>query len=151
MEKKIILDKKLFYHDLLWSLKDGSIISISNLITIYCSRPNQRDIDTLCHLFGTSRVKKIIKKNLNREEDKIEALAQVSYYMKEVNNSLLSITDEKSLLIHPSQRVIDKILQDKGEAYLNEVIERNNLPFSIKLIINEMKEYYIWKTKFHKK
>ena len=142
--RKIKLHKKWFQKDLLYSREDNSLIEIDNLIAIYLKQPNQADINTLLFLFGSARVKNVLKKieaildplDYNEPKEQIEYAISKKRYKKE--HPLPPI---EKVLANPKERYIE-ILQEKySKKRIIAMAEANNISynamFKIKKIVGE--------------
>mgnify|MGYP006883097033 CR=1 FL=1 len=88
--KSVILQKKWFNTDLLWSSADGQRIGVDRLITVYMSKPEQRNTDKLVKLFGAKRLKTVIDKNFNNSDFELirmSANKQIDYENRALNVS----------------------------------------------------------------
>ncbi len=140
----IILDKKEFANDLLWTTENKKKIKISTLISIYMNRASQKDSDKLCKLFGYKRVKEIVLKNINDKLNLKEAVNQVNYYkMKKTDKSYIPTNEDlENILKNPKQRVIDYYCKNYSKEKLLEKASNLKPKFPLYLQIKDMIDYY---------
>lgn len=145
INQPFILNKSLFHYPLFWSSQDGAEISPINLITVYMTRPNQRDTDTLCKLFNPSDIKNIIDKNIDNATTINEAHRQVDYYISKSTNTPFNYLNETDLgyFSHKSQRVFDYYCTLKGVEAIKKEINNSNLSAPTKSILKDYLRYYI--------
>ena len=142
--RKIKLNKKWFQKDLFHSREDASPIEIDNLLAVYLKQPNQADINTLLYLFGSTRLKRVLKKievalepvDYNEAKEQIEYAISKKRYKKE--HPLPTI---ENILENPKERYIE-ILQEKySKKHIIAMAEANNISynamFKIKKIVGE--------------
>lgn len=140
----VILNKKLFDNDLLWTTQDKQKIEISKLITIYMNRASQKNSDNLCKLFGQNRVKQIVEKNLKNELNLEEAINQIDYFnLKRDNIEYIPTKEElEDILKNPKQRVIDYYCKYFSK---DELLQKASLlkpKYPIYSLIKDMVNYY---------
>lgn len=140
----VILNKKFFDSDLLWTTQDKQKIEISKLITIYMNRSTQRNCDNLCKLFGQNRVKQIVEKNLTNELNQKEAINQIDYFnLKRENKEYIPTKEElEDILKYPKQRVVDYYCKYFSK---DELLQKASLlkpKYPIYSLIKEMISYY---------
>ena len=145
INQPFILNKSLFHYPLFWSSQDGAEISPINLITVYMTRPNQRDTDTLCKLFNPNDIKNIINENIDNLSTINEAKRQVDYYISKSTNTPFNYLNEtdQGYLSHKSQRVFDYYCNLKGVETIQNEISNSNLPTPTKSILKDYLRYYI--------
>ena len=142
--RKIKLHKKWFQKDLLYSREDNSLIGINNLIAIYLKQPNQADTNTLLSLFGSTRVKSVLKKievsldpvDYNEAKEQIEYAISKKRYKKEY-----PLPPVEKILANPKERYIEMLQEKYSKERIIAMAEANNISynamFKIKKIVSE--------------
>ena len=142
--RKIKLHKKWFQKDLLYSREDNSLIEINNLIAIYLKQPNQADTNTLLSLFGSTRVKSVLKKievsldpvDYNEAKEQIEYAISKKRYKKEY-----PLPPVEKILANPKERYIEMLQEKYSKERIIAMAEANNISynamFKIKKIVGE--------------
>ena len=143
---EVLLNKKWFYFDLVWTAQDNQMIGVNNLISVYMNRPEQRNTDKLIELFGVYRVIYCIDTFLDNQAVIKEGVNQVRYRVlreKEKAEKRKNSTVDKSKLSlylkKAKQRDIDRLLRTVGEEFLKSLLV--NLTFTEKLRVEKMIEY----------
>ena len=116
--QKIRLNKKLFLKDILWAHEDGSEVSIKQLVLALFNIPNQEDTAKLLQLFGETRVRNILKKHklIMSLDDYTEMDEQIEYILTpNIYHERHELPSLDSILHHPKQRYIDKLLEVYSE------------------------------------
>ena len=139
--RKIKLHKKWFQKDLLYSREDNSLIEIDNLIAIYLKQPNQVDINTLLYLFGTTRIKKILKKteetldpvDYNEAKEQIEYAISKKRYKKEH-----PLPPVEKILANPKERYIEMLQEKYSKKRIIAMAEANNLSYNAMFKIKKL-------------
>ncbi len=139
--RKIKLHKKWFQKDLLYSREDNSLIEIDNLIAIYLKQPNQVDTNTLLYLFGTTRVKKVLKKteetldpvDYNEAKEQIEYAISKKRYKKEH-----PLPPVEKILANPKERYIEMLQEKYSKKRIIAMAEANNLSYNAMFKIKKL-------------
>jgi len=142
--RKIKLHKEWFQKDLFYSREDNSLIEINNLIAIYLKQPNQADTNTLLYLFGSTRVKRVLKKiedtldpaDYNEAKEQIEYAISKKRYKKEH-----PLPPVEKILANPKERYIEMLQEKYSKKRIIAMAEANNISynamFKIKKIVGE--------------
>ena len=142
--RKIKLHKEWFQKDLLYSREDNSLIEIDNLIAVYLKQPNQADINTLLYLFGSTRLKRVLKKiedtldlvDYNEAKEQIEYAISKKRYKKEH-----PLPPVEKILENPKERYIEMLQEKYSKKRIIAMAEANNISynamFKIKKIVGE--------------
>jgi len=142
--RKIKLQKKWFQKDLFYSRENNSLMEIDNLIAIYLKQPNQADTNTLLYLFGSTRVKRVLKKieaildsvDYNEAKEQVEYAISKKRYKKE--HPLPPI---EKVLENPKERYIEMLQEKYSKKRIIAMAEANNISynamFKIKKIVGE--------------
>jgi len=142
--RQIKLQKKWFQKDLLYSREDNSLINIDNLIAIYLKQPNQADTNTLLYLFGSTKLKRILKKveatldpaDYNEAKEQIEYAISKKRYKKEH-----PLPPVEKILANPKERYIEMLQEKYSKKRIIAMAEANNISynamFKIKKIVGE--------------
>lgn len=155
--KAVKLNKKWFYTDLLWSSGDGQRIGVERLITIYMSKPEQRNTDALVNLFGKKRVKYVVEKNFgfNDKTKRIKpiALKQVEYsdrvFYKPTSKIERKINFYKlaKVLKNASQKAVDSMYCRIGEELILEATKIYAPKYPDSLVVEKKLEYAVRRAK----
>jgi len=148
--KSVILKKSWFKTDLLWSSADGQRIGIDRLITVYMSKPEQRNTDQLVKLFGAKRVKAVIDKNFNNSD--FEFVRKVANEQVDYENRALKVaTVKRNITVNPvklsrvlrgaSQETIDRIYSKVGETPIVEATKMFKPKYPDTMIVKKQVEY----------
>lgn len=140
----MILDKKIFDSDLLWTTKDKQKVKISNLISVYMNRATQKNSDKLCKLFGEKRVRQIVEKNITDNINLKEAINQIEYYnyKKEDKEYIPTKEELENILLKPKQRVVDYYCKHFSKDLLLSEASKLKPKYPIYSQIKDMISYY---------
>lgn len=148
--KSVILQKSWFNTDLLWSSADGQRIGVDRLITVYMSKPEQRNTDKLVKLFGAKRVKAVVDKNLNNSDFefiRLTANKQIDYenralkISRQNKNIKVNLVKLSKVLRGASQETIDRIYCKIGETPIVEATKMFKPKYPDTMVVNKQVEY----------
>lgn len=60
---EVKIDKSEFEFDLFWSIQDGTVVKVDNLVDVYSRYSNTKNMKVLVSQFGKKRVINIMKRN----------------------------------------------------------------------------------------